>query len=141
MNQNEKAIAVVDRIYNRCEEIDNDDGYSMLDDIWALKDYIRKKSKPVEWELVYHDDNPFYYAKHVTARCSRCKHWYRSDGEDYGKRLASVFVTNYSKKYRFTVAHMLMDEAEKEINKLPHFCENCGARLKGSRRDYESYRD
>lgn len=144
MDKATKAKAALDRIFDRCEEIDNEDGYSMLDDIRVVSGYIDGQRKPVEWELVYHDDNPAYYAKYVTARCARCGTWYgeidEDHGQKYGKRLASAFCMNYHSSHaRLLMGMELMADAETMVKELPNFCSHCGARMKGSRRNYDSY--
>lgn len=140
----DKAREALDRIFDSCEEVDLTSGYRMLYDVFTVQHYIDRQMKPVEWEIVYHDDNPSYYAKYVTARCSRCKHWYGADNEivhhseQYGVRLSSAFCMGYYS--RSIMGYALMESAEEQVKYLPHFCENCWARMKGVRWDYESIR-
>jgi hypothetical protein len=141
MDKAEKAKAALDRLFDNCEEIDYEN-YRMLDDIYIVKHYIDNQKKAIPWELVYHDDNPNYYAKYVTARCKRCGHWYgeidEQHGQKYGKRLSAAFFYGYTKRMRSTAGNILMEDAERKIKDLPNFCENCGARMKGVRWNYDS---
>lgn len=146
MDKMEKAKAALWRIFDRCEEIDceENEGYKMLDDIRKVEHFIKKQAEPVKWELVYHDDNPSYYAKYVTARCSRCGTWYgdidEAHGQKYGYRLASAFsFSGYDNYVGLLMGGSLMTDAEKRVDDLPNFCCHCGARMKGSRRDWDSY--
>lgn len=146
MDKMEKAKAALWRIFDRCEEIEceENEGYKMLDDIRRVEHFIEKQAEPVKWELVYHDDNPSYYAKYVTARCSRCKTWYgpidEGKGHKYGYRLASAFsASGYNDHIRSLMGWSLMGDAEKKVGELPNFCCHCGARMKGSKRNFDSY--
>lgn len=143
---NSEAKEAVDRLFDRCEEIDRESGYSMLDDIRALRDYIDERDNAEEWELVYHDDHPHYYAHYVTARCPKCGEWCFGNKElvlnksdrEYGVRLWSGFCTNYNgeeNKKRFE--RFALDCAESVRKVLPKYCCNCGARL-GKEGDNES---
>lgn len=137
-----KALAAVDRLFDRCEEIEGSE-YNMLDDIWLLRDYIKRKHE-AHWELVYHDDGPDYYAKYVTVRCSKCKGWFWGNEHHcmngkkwnkYGVRVSSAFCMNTDyHKVRSLMKYELLDGAVKSLtasNDLPTFCEHCGARMRG----------
>ena len=146
-----KALAAVDRLFDCCEEIEGSE-YNMLDDIWLLRDYI-KQGHEARWELVYHDDNPDYYAKYVTARCSKCKRWFWGNehhrpgekGGKYGVRVSSAFCMNDNyKKVRSLMKFSLLDDAEKALNAsndLPTFCGCCGARMRGVEYTWEDMKD
>ena len=138
MSKATKAMAALERLFDRCEEIDPD-GYRMLDDVWIVRDCIKIKHEAY-WELIYHDDHPEYYAHYVTARCSKCRRWFwgnkehrTAQGEAYGVRLWSAFCTNYPNA-KIWFKHLALTEAEKQLKKskdLPAFCQHCGARMRG----------
>ena len=134
-----KAKEALDRLFDRCEEIDPNE-YRMLDDIWLIRDYLDKKHE-AHWELVYHDDHPDYYAHYVTARCSKCRKWFWGNEHHpgdpinkYGAKLWSAFCMNYGERVRSIFKYTALSDAEetlKKSNDLPTFCSHCGARMRG----------
>lgn len=133
-----KAKEALDRLFDRCEEIEPSE-YRMLDDIFLIQDYLNKKHE-ANWELVYHDDQPAYYAHYVTARCSKCKKWFygnenhHGDGiNKYGAKLWAAFCMNYGKNNRSAFRYTALTSAEEDLRKandLPTFCCHCGARMR-----------
>lgn len=140
-----KALAAVDRLFDCCEEIEGSE-YNMLDDIWFLRDYIKRKHE-AHWELVFHDDHPDYYAHYVTARCSKCKKWFYGNEKHpgdhinmYGTKLWSAFCMGYNEKVRPAFKYTALSDAEemlKKSNDLPTFCSHCGARMRGAKYTWE----
>ena len=139
-----KALDALWRIFDNCEEIqcEETEGYRMLDDIHTVRNVLESKHE-AEWELVYHDDQPSYYAHYVTARCGKCKHWFEGNKEypgagkedKYGARIWSAFCVNYDSG-KILFKSLALDGAEKEVLRsdgLPKFCEHCGARMRGVR--------
>ena len=133
----EEAKQALDRLFDRCEEIDPESGYRMLDDIFALRDYIDHENK-AKWELVYHDDHPSYYAHYVTARCSKCGAWFWGSAvvpgdhtEKYGAKLWSGFCTNYNENTKKQFEWLAIDSARDRIKELPKYCTECGAKMEG----------
>lgn len=142
---NTKAKEALERIFDQCEEIEPSE-YRMIDDYFTVRDFINRKHE-ARWELIYHDDNPHYYAHYVTARCSKCRKWFWGNenhpgdhADEYGVKLWSAFCINYGKDVRSSFKSIALSSAEKALktsNSLPTFCEHCGARMRGVKCSWE----
>lgn len=143
LTQNTKARAreALERLFDYCHPIDYEE-YKMTPDYFTVRDYLDGKHE-ADWELIYHDDHPSYYAHYVTARCSKCKSWFYGNEHHagdpqnkYGAKLWSAFCMNYGEGNKTQFRFMALHNAEEELrrdNDLPTFCQHCGARMRNIR--------
>jgi hypothetical protein len=83
----EDAQEALSRIFDRCEEIDPQSGYDMLEDIQLIQGFINKhKSQEQESETVLYSGDGYAdgYMVYDMAECPNCGYEYEEGDKDWG---------------------------------------------------------